>query len=155
MSVASLGGVLVVLASLASSACDRCSFRILERRNVSGTLPCCGGSARHDLTVASGTNRQVDVSNTQFPGTAGTVDLWLVPADCEQLFDGPYPGGTPRCRVLLGPIAPGAVSSRIKVDAGIYRIFVQAWSSNSESVSYIGDLGVWGNDCRRLSPTTP
>jgi hypothetical protein len=137
------------------SACDRCPFRNLDRLRVSGTLDCCGASARHDVTVPAGTDRQVDLANARLPTVAGNVDLWLVSADCDRLFDGTYPGAPPLCRTYIGPVAPGAVSARLKLAAGGYRVFAQAHSSNGETVSYMGDVGIWGMDCAAASPTRP
>ena len=136
-----------VCSVVVSSACDKCPFRILERVEVTGFIDCCGAFGRHDVTAPAGTIRQIDLANWRRPTDAGRVDLWLVPADCEQLFDGAYPGGAPRCQVLIGPIAPDAVSSRSKLAAGRYRVFVQAHSSNVERMEYVGDVGIWGMDC--------
>jgi hypothetical protein len=149
------GALLIVAAAPFLSACDRCSFRLLERQVVEGTLPCCGAWVNQDVSVPPGTNRQVDISNTRSPGEAGLIDIWLVPTDCERLFDGPYPGAVPRCRVIIGPVAPGTVSSRIKLDAGTYRAVLQSHSTNTEATSYVWDIGSWGNDCRPLTTTSP
>jgi hypothetical protein len=32
---------------------------------------------------------------------------------------------------------------------------VQAYSSNASELEYIGDVGIWGNDCKGSSPTVP
>ena len=155
MLVVRLGAVLGLICGAAVwSACDRCSFRNLDRLTTSGTLDCCGSSAQHDVTILPGTDRQVDLANTRIPTVAGNVDLWLAPADCEKLFDGPYPGAAPLCRTYLGPVAPGAVSARLELAAGPYRVFAQAHSSNDEPARYLGDLGIWGKDCTS-SPTRP
>ena len=145
----------LICAAAAWSACDRCGFRNLDRLTTSGTLDCCGSSARHEVTVPTGTDRQVDLANTRFPTVAGTVDVWLAPADCEKLFDGTYPEASPLCRTYIGPVSPGAVSARIKLDAGPYRVFAQSHSSNAEPARYVADVGIWGKDCTSLSPTRP
>jgi hypothetical protein len=129
------------------SGCETCPLRNLDGLDVRGVAGCCGAFTREDVTVSSGPGRQIDLANTRFPAVEGTVDLWLVRADCEQLFDGSYPGSTPRCSTLLGPVAPGAVSNRIDLAAGRYRVFAQAYSSNAATVAYVGDVGIWGNDC--------
>ena len=136
------------------SGCETCPLRNLDRLDVRGVAGCCGAFAREDVTVSSGQGRQVDLANTRVSAVDGSVDLWLVRADCEQLFDGPYPGSTPRCSTLLGPVAPGAVSSRIDLAAGRYRVFAQAHSSDAAAAAYLGDVGIWGNDCGPI-PTAP
>ena len=156
MLVVRLGAALGLICGAATwSACDRCGFRILERVTIDGTLDCCGASAREDVTIPAGTDRQVDLANTRFPTVVGTIDLWLAPADCDQLFDGTYPGASVLCRTYLGPVAPGAVSARITLDAGRYRVFAQSHSSNAGRASYVGDVGIWGKDCTSASPTRP
>lgn len=141
--------------SLALGGCDRCSFQNLDRLVTKGTLPCCGAFKVHEVVVKAGTNRQVDLANSESPVPAGLVDLWLTPASCERLFDGPYPGSVPQCAVLIGPVAPGSVSERRKLDPGTYRVFAQSYSSNVDPVEYVGDVGVWGNDCVPGSLTAP
>ena len=156
MSLVRFGTVsgLLFLAVLTSSGCDRCSLRLLDEIDVTGDLPCCGGSASEIVAIPDGTNRQVDLANTRFPNAEGQIDLWLTPFDCTQLFDSPYPGATPRCRTLIGPIAPGVVSPRMNLNAGTYRVFAQAHATNTTAVHYVGDIGVWGNDCG-YSPVRP
>ena len=145
----------IAVSSLVLGGCDRCSFRILDRQTARGTLECCGAFAVHEVAVKSGTNRQVDLANSQSPVPAGLVDLWLVPASCERLFDGPYPGSVPQCTVLIGPVIPGAVSERRDLDPGTYRVFAQSYSTNVDRAEYAGDLGIWGNDCVPVSLTAP
>jgi hypothetical protein len=150
--VAALG---IICGAVAWSACDRCAFRILDRLTFDSTVDCCGSSARREVTIPEGTDRQVDLANTRFPTVAGTVDVWLAPADCEKLFDGTYPGASALCRTYIGPVAPGAVSARIKLDGGRYRVFAQSHSSNAEPARYVADVGIWGKDCTSASPTRP
>jgi len=145
----------VGLSGFVSGGCDRCSFRNLDRQVTKGMLECCGAFKIHEVVVKSGTNRQVDLANSQSPVPSGLADLWLTPASCERLFDGSYPGSVPRCSVLIGPVVPGAVSERRSLDPGTYRVFVQAYSTNADPVEYVGDFGVWGNDCVPVSPTAP
>ena len=139
--------------SLVSGGCDRCSFRNLDRQTARGTLECCGAFAIHEVVVKPGTNRQVDLHNSQSPVPAGLVDLWLAPASCERLFDGPYPGSAPRCPVLIGPVIPGTVSERRDVDPGTYRVFAQSYSTNVDRPEYAGDVGIPGNVLQTLAPT--
>ena len=156
MLVVRLGAALGLICGAAAwSACDTCPFRNLERLGFDSSLECCGAFAKHDVTVRAGADRQVDVANTRFPNVVGTVDLWLVPTDCEKLFDGTYPGASPLCRTYIGPVAPGAVSARLKLAAGRYRVFAQSHASNADPVSYVGDVGIWGRDCTPVSPTRP
>lgn len=142
-------------ATVISSACDRCSFRLLARELVRGELACCGAFARHDITVPAGTDRQVDLASSRSPTGIENVDLWLAAADCEQLFAGPYPGATPLCRTYIGPVAQGAVTTRITLAAGRYRVFAQSYSSDTTPVRYEGDVGIWGMDCTATSPVRP
>jgi hypothetical protein len=145
----------LVCVTIPLAACDRCSFRLLHEETFTHVVDCCGTSARDDVAIGPGTNRQVDLTNTLFPPEFGRVDVWLAPGDCDQLFDGPYPGAAPRCRTLIGPVAPGEVSARIKVEAGIYRVFAQAYSSNAGRAEYVAKVGSWGNDCKPSLPTQP
>jgi hypothetical protein len=147
--------LVIGVSSLVSGGCDRCSFRNLDRQTARGTLECCGAFAVHEVVVKPGTNRQVDLANSRSPVPAGLVDLWLAPASCERLFDGPYPGSVPQCPVLIGPVVPGAVSERRDLDPGTYRVFAQSYSTNVDRPEYAGDLGIWGNDCVPVSPTAP
>ncbi len=156
MLVVRLGAALgLICAAVTWSGCDSCPFRNLDRLTIEGTLDCCGASASHDVTIPDGSGREVDLANTRFPTVAGTVDLWLVPADCAKLFDGTYPGASALCRTYIGPVAPGAVSARLDLGAGRYRVFAQSHSSNAEPARYVGDVGVWGKDCTPVSPTRP
>ncbi len=94
---------------------------------------------------------EVDIAHIATPGQAAQLDVWLTTADCTKLFEGSYPppGGASaaRCRVLLGPVAPGAVSTRTKLSKGRYRLFVQAASSNAAAGEYLFDVGLWGEKC--------
>lgn len=144
------------LSSLGSGGCDdRCSFRNLNLQVANGTLECCGAFAVHEVVVRPGTNRQVDIANHRKPAQATLVDLWLAPATCQRLFDGPYPGARPLCPVLIGPVVPGAVSDRRDLEPGTYRVFAQSYSTNQEPAEYVGDFGVWGTDCAPILPTGP
>lgn len=147
-----LGGVGAAVAAasvLAAAGCESCPFQITGRLEVRGSLAPGEGRFR-DVDVSDEESLEVDVSNTGLGG--GRVDAWLTRPDCAQLFDGPYPGpgGAARCPVLIGPVASGSVSARLKVSAARYRVFVYASSSNSSEAGYDVDLGRWGRTCRSL-----
>src|ERR1700752_4700696 len=126
-----LGLVLAGLSVLAiSSGCDTCPFRALDRIQARGTIGCCGAFARHDVVIPDGADRQIDLASTALVGASG-VDLWLTSVDCVRLFDGQYPGASPLCRTIVGPVTLGSVSTRVPAAAGTYRVLVQAYSTNT------------------------
>lgn len=140
------------------TGCDRCEarFRNLYTVSARGTIACCGGSASQNVMIPDGIDRQVDLANADFlKPSAVSVELWLTRADCDRLFDAPYPGSAPRCPTLIGPVGLDKVSERIKIQPGLYRVFVQAYSSNTTGFEYDGDIGVWGADCHTPTPTAP
>jgi len=148
----------VACAGLLWMACNSCPLGLLDRLGPPPTLPqtieCCGASLHVDVTVPDVDELQVDLANTLFPGQNGRVDVWLTDVSCAELFDATYPSGTPRCRTLIGPVQVNTVSSRVSVQPGRYRVFVQSHSSNTTTQRYDFDVGVWGRSCR-ASPTSP
>jgi hypothetical protein len=146
MPLLALGGACALFLSLASCG-NKCPFGVVARRAFPGQVACCGASARHDLQAAA--DLEVDVANLGIAQT-GRVDAFLTRGDCDRLFDGDYPpptGTAPRCSVILGPIAPGAISARTKVSAGAYRLHLHAYSSNTAPALYGVDVVFWGENC--------
>jgi hypothetical protein len=140
----------IASAGLLWVSCNTCPFQLATRvgQEAVQTIECCGASVRSDVTVPDVDDLEVDIANTEFRGETGRVDIWLTAASCEQLFDGDYPSSTPRCETLIGPVPPGVVSERIKVRAGRYRVFAQAYSTNTAEARFDFDVGVWGRPCR-------
>jgi hypothetical protein len=147
----------IACAGLLGMACNTCPFGLVRRpgsTNPLRTVACCGAFAHVDVTVQDVDDLEIDLANTLFPGQTGRVDVWLTDTTCPALFDDTDPSGTPRCETLIGPVAPNTVSSRQKVRPGQYRVFVQAYSSNTSAQRYDFDVGVWGRTCR-MSPAAP
>ena len=146
---------------LAAVACDSpCEFRIVERLSSGSSVGCCGAFAIEDIAVREQRDLAIDLAQVAIPNQQGGQDLFLTAPDCTRLFDGPYPApGTgpppmPRCSIILGPVSPGRVSPRTRVSAGRYRLFVQAYASNTSTTAYRFDLSVWGASCG-ASPAAP
>jgi hypothetical protein len=98
----------------------------------------------------------VDVSSTAV--TSGHVDAFLTDATCDRLFTQPYNGAgtaTPACRVYIGPVAAGTVSSRQQIPRGTYRLVVQAWDSNTDANRYDANVGVYSSACRLTGNVGP
>lgn len=153
----SFWAVLAILAAVVAGTpgCDTpCGYRILTRLD-SGTLTvgCCGAAAVTDVMIPDEPNLAVDLAQAALPDRVGGQDLWLTTTDCAQLFDQPYPQpGTgprpaPRCRTLLGPVPAGAVSPRVELLPGRYRVVMQAYAANTAANGVRFDVGVWGTAC--------
>lgn len=157
-----LGRSAVVAAVVLASACDTpCAFRIVTRLEVGArSVACCGAADAQDVVLPDEPDLAIDIAQVALPNRVGGQDLWLTTTDCQQLFDGPYaepgtgPRPTPQCPVLLGPVSPGRVSPRTALPPGRYRVFIQAYSTNTTLNDYRFDIGVWGTACNR-SPVSP
>lgn len=155
-------GTAVLGAVLLAVACDTpCAFRILTRLEPGGrSVACCGAADSQDVAIPDEPDLAIDLAQVAVPDRAGGQDLWLTRTDCDRLFDQPYaepgtgPRPTPRCEVLLGPVAPGRVSPRVALTPGRYRIFAQAYATNTTVNDYRLAIGVWGSDCGG-SPARP
>ena len=146
---------------LAVVACDvPCEFRILERLTSASSVGCCGAAAVEDVSIPSYPDLAIDLAQVAIADQQGGQDMYLTAGDCVRLFDQPYPAPgsaprpTPLCPVILGPVAPGRVSSRAAVAPGTYRVFVQAYDSNAGINAFRFDVAVWGASCG-ASPARP
>ncbi len=144
----------VVLACAVFAGCSHtCGLgeheRVTTTEAQAGPVACCGGSVFRDLALTGRTSdAEFSLSNTAFPTEPGGVDAFLVSMSCQKLFDGPYPGTAPLCPVLSGPAKPGGVSSRVKLTPGTYRVYLQGYSSTTDSVSkYLVDVYIWDYRC--------
>lgn len=143
------------------AGCDTpCAYRILDRIERSGEVGCCGAFAVEEIDVPDERDLAVDVALEALPAASGGQDVWVAPADCARLFEGPYaapgsgPRPEPRCQVIAGPVSPGRVSPRARVVPGRYRVFVQAYSANRSTSAHRVTISVWGASCQ-ASPTAP
>jgi hypothetical protein len=139
--------VAALLAFTSFSCGSNCPFGALSRRAFPGQVAAGGGTARHDVVAPA--EVEVDLANAS-TGQAGRVDAFLTRADCDRLFDAEYPpvsGAAPRCQVIVGPVAPGAVSARQKISAGTYRLHLYGYTSNTAPVIYAVDVVFWGENC--------
>ena len=147
--------MLALAGMLALPACDLpCEFRIVMRLNSTGSsVGCCGAAAVEDVVVGDHRELAIDLAQVAIPNQQGGQDAYLTGPDCDRLFDGPYPAPgdgprpSPRCPVILGPVARGRVSARATVAPGRYRVFVQAYESNASANDYRFDVSVWGASC--------
>lgn len=149
--VSRLFPIAIAVLACGAAACDPCPLRLIAVREFTGTLQ-PGAFAYHDVTLPDEDGLHIDASNARM-GTAGRVDVWLAPATCARLFDDPYPlpsGAIPaaRCGVIAGPVVAGSVSARAKAEPGAYRLFTQAWTTNSGAMEYGASVGWWGQTCR-------
>lgn len=144
-----LAVVSALLACVIAARCDhRCGLAEHERVTVKGDVAAAGASDSKDVALkASTSDPEFSLSNTAFPSEAGGVDAFIVPTSCQKLFDGPYPGAAPLCSILAGPAKPGAVSGRVKLASGSYRVYLQGYSNVDASVKYLVDVYVWDYRC--------
>lgn len=157
-----IGRPAVVAAVVLLGACDSpCAFRIVTRLELAARrVACCGAADVQDVVLPDQPDLAIDIAQEALPGRIGGQDLWLTSADCQQLFDGPYPEPgtgprpTPKCEVLAGPVSPGRVSPRTVLPHGRYRVFAQAYSTNPTANDYRVDIDVWGTSCGG-SPVSP
>ena len=144
----------LLAATVGSAACDGCPFQITDKINFQGTLE-AGAFATHDVNVPAEDDLQIDLASTATAGS-GRADAWITQTDCARLFDtAPSEGAalpTARCTVIVGPVTAGTVSSRQKISAGRFRVFVQSYASNAAPAAYQLELGTWGRTCRGVNP---
>ena len=102
-----------------------------------------GASAYQNVSIPAYKGLQIDFINESTP--SAPVDAFLTTPTCEKLFAGPYAGDTPPplCTIYYGPVAQGVTGPRKKMSSGDYRIFVQAYASNTTPGVFSVDLGLW------------
>ena len=157
-----LVGLCAIGVAAGGAGCDTpCNFRILDRLDSgTGQVGCCGASATQEIVIPDERDLAVDIAQIATSPRTGGQDVYLTGIDCAVLFDAPYPEpGTgprpvPRCQVLAGPVAPGAVSPRASLRPGRYRAFVQAYAANPSANAYRFEVNVWGTSCG-TSPVAP
>jgi hypothetical protein len=145
--------VLVLFAAaLAVSGCDHhCGLGERDRVTLSGSVACCGAGTYRDVTLRGATSDpEFSLSNTAFPASGGGGDAYLVPASCETLFTGTYPGAAPQCQIYLGPAHPGQATGHTKLAPGAYRVFVQGFSANTADSQFLVDVEIWDYSCRPI-----
>jgi hypothetical protein len=117
----------------------------VQGSNDTTRAPCCGGFVTSDVSLPNAGDGEFDISNVgQVPEP---VDAFLVPTSCSKLFDGDYPGAAPLCQVYLGPVVPKSVSGRVKLNAGTYRVWMQAYSTNTNPSDFLIDIGIYDYRC--------
>jgi hypothetical protein len=125
-----------------------CGLGLHDNQNWSAGVESGEGKFRDFSLSPQRGDMEIDLSNTAMPTTPGTVDAYLTATSCTKLFDGPYPGATPLCRILVGPAPSGKVTPRAPLDAGTYRVWAQGYSSNPGTVRFLIDVDIWDNSCR-------
>jgi hypothetical protein len=148
--------LLSVAAGAALSACTHgCTLGLHDTiiigssGNPSEIVPCCGGFAFRDIAMLPSTDGQIAVTNI---GSDQPVDVFVVPTSCSKLFDGTYPGSPALCQVYVGPLTAKQVSARVSLNAGTYRLWVQAYSANTASTSYMAQIDVLDYRCLPVLP---
>jgi hypothetical protein len=136
-----------VLAAVLSCG-HTCGLGLHEKHPGTGTVACCGASFHQDFALTDRGDGEFNLTSTR--KSSQPLDAFLVPATCEKLFDGPYPGSPPLCDVLIGPVATGAVTARVKLRTGTYRLWVQGYNSNIDAAQFLIDINGW--DYRCLNP---
>ena len=115
-----------------------------------GPVPCCGGSTMKDIPLLPSTEGELDLSNIyQNPEP---VDAFLVPTSCSKLFDGDYPGAHPLCQIYIGPVGAKGDSGRVKMNAGTYRVWMQAYSTNTGTGSFSVMIDILDYRCLPVLP---
>ncbi len=148
-----LGVVIVAMFAAAAACSGPCGLGLHDRVTVQGAdaraLAPGGGSFFQDVVLRPQRgDMEIDLANTAHPAQPGLLDAYLTNTNCAKLFDGPYPGSTPLCKVLVGPVAPGKVSARVSLDAGTYRLWIYGYTSNAGSLEYLIDVDIWDSSCR-------
>ena len=147
---------LVLALAVAASDCDHhCGLgehdRITVDSSQTGPTPAGGGAVYRDVALKGATSDpEFTLTNIARPAEAGGVDAFIVATSCGKLFDGPYPGGTPRCSILAGPAKPGGVAPRVKLSPGTYRVYLQGYSNVSQPVNFLVDVYIWDYSCGPL-----
>jgi hypothetical protein len=141
---------LVVVVSAAALGCNNgvCGLALHERTTAEGAVA-PGASFFRDFPLRPQMgDMEIDLTNTDgINQPRGPHDAYLTETSCAKLFDGPYPGSSPLCRVLVGPAATGKVSARVPLDPGTYRLWVYGYTSNASDVGYVVDIDIWDSRC--------
>ena len=119
-------------------------FQLIRTTKIDQPGVPVGGEAHVDVDLSQ-QGIQVDLDAVVRPDQPGGIVGFLTNSTCTTLFDS-YAAGTPaKCAVLIGPVAQGAVSSRITLPAGTYRVFAEALNGNTQPIIGSLDVGIWGN----------
>ena len=97
---------------------------------------------------------QMDVINSS--GMNGRVDAFVTDGNCDRLFSASYNGTvtSPLCTIYIGPVSTGMASQRKAMRPGKYRVFEQAYTTNSEAVQFLMEVGLWSEACH-WNPVAP
>ena len=127
-----------------------CGLALHRRATAEGTVA-PGASFFQDFPLRPEKgDMEIDLSNSDKLGQPiGPHDAYLTDTSCAKLFDGPYPGSAPLCKVLVGPAASGKVSARAALQAGTYRLWVYGQTSNTSDVGFLVDVDIWDYSCQR------
>lgn len=142
--------VAISLAVAASMSCERrCGLGWHDRVSVPGVIGPGGESFFRDMLLSPQVgDMEIALASTAHPAEPGSADAFLTATSCTQLFSDPYPGAAPLCRILVGPVTPGQVTTRVPLDSGTYRLWVQGYTSNASALPYLIDVEIWDESCR-------
>jgi hypothetical protein len=141
--------VALAAALSATQACGHCGLGLHASTPWSGGVA-PGAAVFQDFPLSPQKgDMEIDLASTSYAVTTpGTTDAYLTDTSCAKLFDGPYPGAAPLCKVLIGPTPTGNVSPHAGLDGGTYRVWVQGYSSNLDAVHFLIDVDLFDNSCR-------
>jgi len=141
---------LVAVLWIATQGCGSpCGLALHQKATAEGAVA-PGGSFFRDFPLRpQAGDMEIDLVNTDGLGLdqRGPHDAYLTDTSCAKLFDGPYPGSSPLCQVLVGPAASGKVSTRVQLDAGTYRLWVYGYTSSASDAGYVVDIDIWDHRC--------
>jgi len=149
------GTVILLLTACLTGCTHSCPLglhtsQLLQPLGEAERVPCCGGFAVKDLPLLPSTEGEVDIKNVG--QTPEPVDVFLVPTSCTKLFDGDYRGGHPLCQVYIGPLTANSASGRVSLNAGTYRLWMQAYSTNTATSGYEVSIDVLDYRCLPVIP---
>ena len=131
-------------------SCERhCGLGWHDRVTEIGNVDPGGASIFNDIALSpQAGDMQIQLASTAHPAEPGSVDAYLTATSCAQLFSGTYPRPAPQPKVLVGPAAPGKVTTLVPLDAVTYRFWIQGYTSNTSPLSYLIDVEIWDESCR-------
>lgn len=136
-------------AFVVTPACAHCGLGLHQSTPWSGSVA-PGAAVFQDFPLSpQAGGMEITLASTSYAGsTPGTTDAFLTETSCAKLFDGPYPGATPLCKVLIAATPTGKVSPHAALDGGTYRAWVVGYSSNPDLVNFLINVELWDNSCR-------
>jgi hypothetical protein len=125
-----------------------CGLALHRRATADGTVAPGASFFQDFLLRPEKGDMEIDLSNSdKVAQPVGPHDAYLTDTSCAKLFDGPFPGSAPLCKVLVGPATSGKVSARAALQTGTYRLWVYGHTSNASDVGFLVDVDIWDYSC--------